>query len=78
MNSDETTTHAPYTGTSLIHVDRRRRGNIPRNTWRWMKHRAAIEPTLGHLKDNKRLDRNRLKGAASLIFCKSLVLIIWV
>ena len=51
-----------YTGTSLIHVDRRRRGNIPRNTWRWMKHRAAIEPTLGHLKDNKRLDRNRLKG----------------
>ena len=27
-----------------------------------MKHRAAIEPTLGHLKDNKRLDRNRLKG----------------
>src|SRR5690625_414829 len=34
----------------------------PRNTWRRMKHRAAIEPTLGHLKDNKRLDRNRLKG----------------
>src|SRR5690625_2773909 len=51
-----------YTGTSLIHVDRRRRGNIPRNTWRWMKRRAAIEPTLGHLKDNKRLDRKRLKG----------------
>src|SRR5690625_4169816 len=51
-----------YTGTSLIHVDRRRRGNIPRNTWRRMKHRAAIEPTLGHLKDSKRLDRNRLKG----------------
>lgn len=27
-----------------------------------MKRRAAIEPTLGHMKDNKRLDRNRLKG----------------
>src|SRR5690625_2860897 len=51
-----------YIGTSLVHVDKRRRGSIPRHTWRWMKHRAAIEPTLGHMKDNKRLDRNRLKG----------------
>ena len=25
--------------------------------------RAAIEPTIGHLKDNKRLDKNRLKGS---------------
>ena len=51
-----------YMGTSLVHVDRRRRGTIPRSTWKRMKHRAAIEPTIGHLKDNKRLDRNRLKG----------------
>lgn len=51
-----------YIGTSLVHVDKRRRGSIPRSTWSWMKRRAAIEPTLGHMKDNKRLDRNRLKG----------------
>src|SRR5690554_4319207 len=49
-------------GISLVHVDKRRRGSIPRSTWSWMKRRAAIEPTLGHMKDNKRLDRNRLKG----------------
>ena len=51
-----------YIGTSLVHVDKRRRGSIPRSTWSWMKRKAAIEPTLGHMKDNKRLDRNRLKG----------------
>lgn len=28
-----------------------------------MKRRAAIEPTIGHLKSNYRLERNRLKGA---------------
>ena len=45
-----------------MHVDRRRRGRIHKNVWRWMKRRAAIEPTIGHLKSGKRLDRNRLKG----------------
>lgn len=29
---------------------------------RWLKRRAAIEPTIGHLKQDKRLNRNRLKG----------------
>jgi IS5 family transposase len=28
-----------------------------------MKRRSAIEPTIGHLKEHKRLNRNRLKGA---------------
>jgi IS5 family transposase len=27
-----------------------------------MKRRAAIEPTIGHLKAEHRLERNRLKG----------------
>jgi IS5 family transposase len=27
-----------------------------------MKRRAAVEPTIGHLKSNYRLERNRLKG----------------
>lgn len=28
-----------------------------------MKHRAAVEPSIGHLKTEHRLERNRLKGA---------------
>ena len=28
-----------------------------------MKRRAAVEPTIGHLKSEHRLERNRLKGA---------------
>jgi hypothetical protein len=45
-----------------VHVDKRRRGKIPKSTWKWMKRRSAIEPSIGHLKASKRLDRNRLKG----------------
>jgi IS5 family transposase len=29
-----------------------------------MKHRAAVEPGIGHLKAEHRLERNRLKGVA--------------
>ena len=29
-----------------------------------MKRRAAVEPSIGHLKNEHRLERNRLKGAA--------------
>jgi IS5 family transposase len=29
-----------------------------------MKHRAAVEPSIGHLKSEHRLERNRLKGTA--------------
>ncbi len=43
-------------------VDRRNRGWIPKRIWRWMKRRAAVEPTIGHLKTDYRLERNRLKG----------------
>ena len=27
-----------------------------------MRRRAAVEPVIGHLKDNHRMDRNHLKG----------------
>jgi IS5 family transposase len=30
--------------------------------WRLMKRRAAIEPTIAHMKSEHRLERNRLKG----------------
>jgi IS5 family transposase len=51
-----------YRGESQVHVDSRRRGAIAGSVWRWMKRRAAIEPSIGHLKEHKRMESNRLKG----------------
>jgi IS5 family transposase len=53
-----------YDGTVTVHVDKRRRGRTSQAQWRWMKRRAAVEPSIGHLKNEHRLERNRLKGAA--------------
>jgi IS5 family transposase len=53
-----------YAGRATVHVDKRRRGRTPRSLWRWMKRRAAVEPSIGHLKAEHRLERNRLKGVA--------------
>jgi IS5 family transposase len=53
-----------YDGEAAIHVDKRRRGRTPQSLWQRMKHRAAVEPSIGHLKTEHRLERNRLKGAA--------------
>jgi len=51
-----------YDGAVTVHVDKRRRGKTPPALWRWMKRRAAVEPSIGHLKSEHRLERNRLKG----------------
>ena len=51
-----------YEGGCEIHVDKRRRGKTPKSMWKWMKRRAAIEPSIGHLKQEHRMDRCRLKG----------------
>jgi len=51
-----------YQGDIEVHVDKRRRGRTSRSLWRWMKRRAAIEPGIGHMKQEHRMDRNRLKG----------------
>jgi len=51
-----------YSGEVEVHVDKRHRGRIARSVWRWMKRRAAIEPGIGHLKREHRMDRNRLSG----------------
>ena len=51
-----------HQGPETIIVDKRRRGTIPKRVWKWMKRRAAIEPTIGHLKAEHRLERNHLKG----------------
>lgn len=51
-----------YKGDIEVHVDKVRRGKTAKSLWRWMKRRAAIEPGIGHLKREHRMDRNRLKG----------------
>lgn len=51
-----------YEGGIKVHVDKRTRGNTARDLWKWMKRRAAIEPSIGHMKSEHRLERNRLKG----------------
>ena len=51
-----------YRGKTEVHVDKRRRGRTAKSLWRWMKRRAAIEPGIGHLKREHRMDRSRLKG----------------
>jgi IS5 family transposase len=51
-----------HTGPETVHIDKRRRGSTPKPLWRRMKRRAAIEPTIGHLKSEHRLERNQLKG----------------
>jgi IS5 family transposase len=53
-----------YDGPVAVHVDKRRRGRTSEARWRWMKRRAAVEPSIGHLKSEHRLERNRLKGTA--------------
>ena len=45
-----------------VHVDKRRRGATPKREWKHLKRRAAVEPTIGHCKNERRMERNRLKG----------------
>ncbi len=35
---------------------------MTRSLRRWLKRRSAIEPVIGHLKGDNRMDRNYLKG----------------
>jgi len=53
-----------YTGNATVHVDKRQRGRTSKALWKRMKRRAAVEPSIGHLKNEHRLERNRLKGVA--------------
>lgn len=51
-----------YQGDIKVFVDKVRRGRTSKSLWKWMKRRAAIEPSIGHLKSEHRMDRNRLRG----------------
>jgi IS5 family transposase len=43
-------------------VDKRRRGKIPKRVWRRMKRRAVIESAIEGLKNEHRMERNKLRG----------------
>lgn len=49
-------------GTTNIHLANRRKSSMKPSEWRWFKRRSAIEPVIGHMKQDNRMDRNYLKG----------------
>jgi hypothetical protein len=49
-------------GSSIVHVVRSIPKRATRAVRRMLKRRAAIEPTIGHLKSGNRMDRNYLTG----------------
>ena len=51
-----------HQGPETVYVDKKRRGTTPKRLWKRMKRRAAVEPTIGHLKSEHRLEYNRLEG----------------
>ena len=51
-----------YSGSTTVHVVNLRKRAKKRSEHRWQKRRAAIEPVIGHLKEDHRLNRNQLKG----------------
>jgi IS5 family transposase len=50
-------------GGTTVHLANRRKSSMKPSEWRWFKRRSAIEPVIGHMKDDNRMDRNYLKGA---------------
>ncbi|CTP90128.1 hypothetical protein XTPLMG728_2463 [Xanthomonas translucens pv. poae] len=48
-------------GIQILH--RGKTKSLTRRQWRWIKRGQAVEPVIGHLKQEHRLDRCWLKGA---------------
>lgn len=49
-------------GTTEVHLANKKKASMKPNEWRWYKRRSAIEPVIGHVKSDHRMDRNYLKG----------------
>ncbi len=45
-----------------VHLARKRKKSHSRSFRKWLNRRSAIEPAIGHLKSDNRLERNHLKG----------------
>ncbi|MBE0617800.1 MAG: IS5 family transposase [Proteobacteria bacterium] len=52
-----------HLGDTAVQLCKGRKRAMPRSAWHWVKRRAAVEPIIGHLKGDHRMDRNHLKGA---------------
>lgn len=52
-----------YEGSAVVHVAKRGMKKLSATFRKWMRRRAAIEPVIGHMKNDGRLGRNWLKGA---------------
>ena len=50
-------------GSPHIHLANRHKMSMKPSEWRWFKRRSAIEPVIGHMKNDNRMDRNPLKGS---------------
>lgn len=51
-----------YNGDCNIQIVNRFRKRLPESMRHWWRRRSAIEPVIGHTKEENRLSRNRLKG----------------
>ncbi len=51
-----------YTGQAKVHVVNKLPKRLTRTMKNWYKRRSTIEPTIGHLKADHRMNRNYLKG----------------
>lgn len=51
-----------YLGTGIVHIAGRIRKGLTRTFRKMLRRRSVIEPTIGHLKSDHRLERNFLKG----------------
>ena len=51
-----------YESPAKVHVARRGLRKVKPSLRRWLKRRSAIEPVIGHMKNDGRLDRNYLPG----------------
>ena len=45
-----------------IHVTHKSKKSMKPSEWQWYRRRSAIEPIIGHVKHDHRMDRNYLKG----------------
>ena len=51
-----------YKGKCIVQTVNRYRKKIPRAIRKWWKRRSAIEPVIGHMKNDNRMNCNKLKG----------------
>lgn len=51
-----------YEGSAMVHVVKRGISKVKGSLRKWLKRRSAIEPVIGHMKNDGRLGRNYLRG----------------